>query len=424
MDESEAGPSRPTPPKLHHSSSDEPQIIETTTTSRRPQRIPRKVSGRPTPPVKPRAAKKATLEKGKAKGKGKEKEKEKEVDVVLVEDSTDEDEPVFVGVASKLAKKYNFKSASFISSTSTGIVVVPDTGPEIDKPKPPPLILHPPLSPQGKPPTIPAWLGKSSILLQIPYCVVCKLRWKKENGAARWVGSIQAEMSRNQSLRLTFQRHISTCLPPLFRPPNPPPDLPRLVHEALLETSGHSTPSLLELHLATVGDPVDNREDIKQDGKKVTKLKGLARMVTVKAADERGDKWEGQVDEAVASVLGSSRLRTPSPSASVARSPFSSPHTTFPSTQPLGQSDLANDYIRQTTPLDERPQTPEMDDDAEIPMPPSSQKRTTAEEEEDERPFRQWGGSRAEGDLPSGKSAIWQDWGCKRYRGDGVGYAR
>jgi len=423
MDESEAGPSRPTPPRLQHSSSDEPQIIETTTTSLRPQRIPGKVSGRAVPPVKPRAAKKTTLEKGKAKGRG--KGKEKEVDVVLVDDSTDEDEPVFVGVASKLAKKYNFKSASSISSTSTGIIVVPDTGPEIDKPTPRPLILHPPLSPQGKAPSIPAWLGKSSILLQIPYCVVCKLRWKKENGAARWVSSIQVEMSRNLSLKLTLQRHISTCLPPLFRPPNPPPDLPRLVHEALLETSGHSTPSLLELHLATVGDPVDNREDVKQDGKKVPKLKGLARMVTVKAADERGDKWEGQVDEAVASVLGSSRIRTPSPSpsASVARSPFSSPHTTFPSTQPLGQSDLANDYVRQTTPSIDRPQTPEQDDDTEIPMPPSSQKRTVADEG-DERPFRQWGGSRAEGDLPSGKSAIWQDWGCKRYRGDGVGCVR
>ena len=186
MDESEAGPSRPTPPRLQHSSSDEPQIIETTTTSRRPQRIPRKVSGRVVPPVKPRAAKKTTLGKGKGKGK------EKEVDIVLVDDSTDEDEPVFVGVASKLAKKYNFKSVSSISSTSTGIIVVPDTGPEIDKPKPPPLVLHPPLSPQGKAPSIPAWLGKSSILLQIPYCVVCKLRWKKENGAARWVSSIQA----------------------------------------------------------------------------------------------------------------------------------------------------------------------------------------------------------------------------------------
>jgi len=146
-------------------------------------------------------------------------------------------------------------------------------------------------------------------------------------------------------------------------------------------------------------------------------------MVTVRAADERGDKWEGQVDEAVASVLGSSRIRTPSPSAPVSRSPFSSPQTAFPSTQPLGQSDLANDYVRQTTPADDRPQTPEKDEAVETPMPPSSQKRAIAEGQED-RPFRQWGGSRAEGDLPSSKSAIWQDWGCKRYRGDGVGYAR
>lgn len=203
MNQSEAGPSRPTPPRLKHSSSDEPQIIETTTASRRPQRIPRKVSAGTSNPSKPRT-KKPTLEKGR--GKGKDKAKGKEVETILVDESTDEDEPIFVGVASKLAKKYTFKSTSTISSTSTGTtpIVIPDTGAESDKPKPAPLILHPPLSPQGKPSAIPAWLGKSSILLQIPYCVVCKLRWKKENGAARWVslfyGPCCGWMSRDQSM--------------------------------------------------------------------------------------------------------------------------------------------------------------------------------------------------------------------------------
>jgi len=124
-------------------------------------------------------------EKGKAKGKG------KEAETILVEDSTDEDEPVFVGVASKLAKKYSFKSISSASTTSSiGVTPVPqpDTGQAIEKSKPPPLVLHPPLSPPGKAPSIPGWLGKSSILLQIPECVVCKIKWrKKENGAARWV---------------------------------------------------------------------------------------------------------------------------------------------------------------------------------------------------------------------------------------------
>jgi hypothetical protein len=231
-----------------------------------------------------------------------------------------------------------------------------------------------------------------------------------------------------------LQRHISTCLPPLYRPPNPPPDLPRLIHEALLETSGHSTPSLLELHLSTVGDAVDNREDLKPaDGKKAPqKLKGLARMVNVMSADQRGDQWEGQVDERVAYILGSSRPRTPSPSARpINQSPFSSPSTAFPATQPIGQSDLANDYIREEPPdRDDLTKTPEVDEDVEIPMPPSSQKRrpqvyddleTTIE---DDTPFRSRGGSRAEGDLPDTRSAIWQDWGCKRYKSDGVGYAR
>jgi hypothetical protein len=119
-----------------------------------------------------------------------------------VDDSTDEedeDDPVFVGIASKLAKKYTFKStssnsvSSASSGSSNGITAIPslDTGQE-EKPKPKitPVVLHPPPSPPGKAPAIPAWLGKSSVLLQIPYCVVCKIRWKKENGAARWVSLI------------------------------------------------------------------------------------------------------------------------------------------------------------------------------------------------------------------------------------------
>jgi hypothetical protein len=440
MDQPEAGPSRRSPPVLQRSSSDDLKIIEPTPASRRPQRIPRKAATRSTSITKPKTTKKAAgSEKEKEKGKGKTKGKGKEIETILVEDSTDEDEPIFVGVASKLAEKYTFKSISSASTTSsTGIIPIshPDTGQVIEKPKPPPLILHPPLSPPGKPPSIPAWLGKSSILLQIPNCVVCKIRWqKKENGAARWVsfrfrgsGSVSCSPGREAN---AFQRHISTCLPPLHRPPNPPPDLPRLIHEALLETSGHSTPSLLELHLSTIADPVDNREDLKPDKKKgPQKIKGLARMVNVMAADERGDQWEGQVDEKVASVLGSSRLRTPSPSAQSVRSPMSSPYTAFPSTQPLGPSDLAGDYVREDSSAShERPLTPEMDDTVEIPMPPSSQKRRPDhddidEEEEVERPFRYGGGSRVEGDLSNTTSAIWQDWGCKRYRGDEVGYAQ
>lgn len=188
MDQPEAGPSRQTPPPLTHSSSDDLQIIEPTAASRRPQRIPRKAATRSASITKAKPTKKAAAlkkEKGKSKGKG------KEVETILVEDSTDEDEPVFVGVASKLAKKYSFKSTSSGSITSSTNVVPPpklDTGQDNDKPKPPPLVLHPPLLPPGKAPSIPGWLGKSSVLLQIPECVVCKIKWrKKENGAARWV---------------------------------------------------------------------------------------------------------------------------------------------------------------------------------------------------------------------------------------------
>jgi hypothetical protein len=191
MDHPEAGPSRRTPVPLQHNSSDELQIIEPTTTNLRPRRIPRKPAERSSTikAVNPKARATARKISGSDKGKGKAKATG-EIETILVEESTDEDEPVFVGIASKLAKKYTFKSVSSGSSTSSSnslpIPTPLDTGQD-DKPKPAPLILHPPPSPPGKAPAIPAWLGKSSVLLQIPYCVVCKIRWKKENGAARWV---------------------------------------------------------------------------------------------------------------------------------------------------------------------------------------------------------------------------------------------
>jgi hypothetical protein len=191
MDHPEAGPSRRTPVPLQHNSFDELQIIEPTTTSLRPRRIPRRPAERSSTikAVKPKARATARKTSGSDKGKGKAKATG-EIETILVEESTDEDEPVFVGIASKLAKKYTFKSVSSGSSTSSSnslpIPTPLDTGQD-DEPKPAPLILHPPPYPPEKAPAIPAWLGKSSVLLQIPYCVVCKIRWKKENGAARWV---------------------------------------------------------------------------------------------------------------------------------------------------------------------------------------------------------------------------------------------
>jgi hypothetical protein len=213
------------------------------------------------------------------------------------------------------------------------------------------------------------------------------------------------------------------------------------VHESLLETSGHIPPSLLELHLGATGESVDNREDVKPAGTKKApvKLRGLAKMVNVQAADARGTEWEGEVDERVSSVLGSRpksprTARTPSPSARSVhhQSPLSSPNTTFPSTQPLGDSDLGNRYARERTPISEV-KTPEEDELVDTPMPPSSQKRryeiendqeNTDPMSEEDAPFRRRGGPQAARGLPGStkRSDIWQDWGSKRYRPGGLSY--
>lgn len=39
-----------------------------------------------------------------------------------------------------------------------------------------------------EPDPVPKWLGRTSVLLQLQACPICKVRWKgKESGIARWV---------------------------------------------------------------------------------------------------------------------------------------------------------------------------------------------------------------------------------------------
>lgn len=197
-----------------------------------------------------------------------------------------------------------------------------------------------------------------------------------------------------------------------------------MVHEALIETSGASATSLLELHLNASPEAVDNRIDRKAP-KPPPKLKGLAKMINVRPAEDRGEFWEGEIDARVSTMFGP--LRTPEPSSPSARSslmsPLSSPGAGFPSTQPLGDSILADHYSRDAplTVDDDAPVSAEAELD-EIPMPPSIQQRVLEDKENEEPadyaggPFRSRGGLRAEGDLPAKRSAIWQDWDGKRYR--------
>lgn len=202
-----AGPSRP--PKKPHpdTSSDEIVVIDslpaglsatnTPTRSRSKSQTPKaggaarvakvgKTVSRPT--RAPRRQKSDTVEHSTKTGlgslsarKGKAKSEE-----VLVEDTDEEeDSPVFVreSLATRLAEKYTFKSSSSSKSTTPSV----KNGSPSTKPEVPPLVLVPPLSLTAPP--VPPWLGKTSILLQLPTCVVCKVRWKKsDSGAARWVG--------------------------------------------------------------------------------------------------------------------------------------------------------------------------------------------------------------------------------------------
>jgi hypothetical protein len=251
---------------------------------------------------------------------------------------------------------------------------------------------------------------------------------------------------------------MSTCLPPLFRPPNPPPDLQLLITEALGFGGPAELPSLLDLHLSNLEDAVDNRFQnpiqIQLAGpSKAKNTKGVGRMrskctdpspkivlniTSVRAPEGRGEHWEGEVLNRVGDLLGVSipaPSRSPSPTLShMSVDPFPSGYQ-LPPTQPLGESSLAAVYARPLThsptpPAEEIPYplhqtsspwplSPEYllsppvitkeelseNEENHPPMPPASQNRVTyisSDEEEEviEEPFHGWGGSRAEGNLP------------------------
>ncbi|WVQ84009.1 hypothetical protein IAT38_006154 [Cryptococcus sp. DSM 104549] len=198
-----------------------------------------------------------------------------------------------------------------------------------------------------EPEPVPAWLGKTAVLLQLQACAVCKVRWKgKESGAARW-------------------RHMSTCRPPLYRPPNPPPDLQQLIHAAL---SARTVPtSLLDLHVRALSDTVPSTSTPAptKPGKSAPKARptsvvvnGLASVTNVKAAEER-EGWGEEVRSRVSEWIGPS-----SPAGSLSgsdevsprrRSPrvksgSPSPEVMFPATQPMGESSLAYDYSKHPLP--------------------------------------------------------------------------
>ncbi|WVF70068.1 hypothetical protein IAT40_004855 [Kwoniella sp. CBS 6097] len=278
----------------------------------------------------------------------------------------------------------------------------------------PALPLLPDLSLEPAP--VPTWLGKTAVLLQLPACAVCKVRFKKtESGAARW-------------------RHMSTCRPPLYRPPNPPPDLQSLIHEALHALSAPTEPtSLLDLHVRlSDSDSLSfatrdrNESPIKGSGKKKSGIIGLRSYTNVRASSERGEKWDQEVRERIRDFIGPSspiRKDSPSPEPGLQTPTRDIPdsqggiaiksdqgHSStedeeedrqigdeMPSTQPLGESSLAQIYGKTGygTPSpsgspSKSPVTPDspisisisLSSTEEVP-PPSSQKRTVSFRQDD-----------------------------------------
>ncbi|WVQ97826.1 hypothetical protein IAU59_004941 [Kwoniella sp. CBS 9459] len=284
---------------------------------------------------------------------------------------------------------------------------------------PAPLPLLPDLALEPAP--VPTWLGKTAVLLQLPACAVCKVRFKKtESGAARW-------------------RHMSICRPPLYRPPNPPPDLQSLIHTALQALSAPTAPtSLLDLHVRqsdsdSLATPNRDESPVKGSGKKKPGIIGLKSYTNVRASSERGENWDEEVRQRIREFIGpSSPVRgdsaSPDPGLpSTLLSPSRGPPDSqggfelaadpedevishngnermvggdeMPPTQPLGQSSLAQIYGKTGTSLERTPSpsgspsrsrspvTPDVHSPISISIslssteevpPPSSQKRTAS----------------------------------------------
>ncbi|WWD07928.1 hypothetical protein V865_006036 [Kwoniella europaea PYCC6329] len=371
--------------------------------------------------------------------------------VTLDDDAEDEDEPVFVGTKiSNLVQKYKLNHDVRVRSSNSSTSRSPSVGPSTVIPqvksskketkvnsssntssgkgkskgtsktnqaisilddddeeqknpdrdetqRQPSLPLLPDLALVPLP--VPDWLGRTAILLPLDNCVVCKIRFKKtDSGAAKW-------------------RHISTCRPPLYRPPNPPPDLKHLINEGLLQGKSKSTEptSLLDLHVRR-SDSLEDVSSTSNKGKKKSTL-GLKSFTSVKATHERlEDDWEKQVRSRLKEFIGDSSpppehqvelgSKTPSPNTSPSKRKLNATEPGsdtedemdlyLPSTQSLGESSLAQIYAKQSpsgspsgspskspiTPVDSpNRQSEDEDADFDIPLPPSSQKRQYSQRE-------------------------------------------
>nr|AAV28735.1 BSP1p [Cryptococcus gattii] len=302
-------------------------------------------------------------------------------EIVVISD--DDDEPEFIGPAlGGLAEKYWFKEISLPAGgklswptnevsgqsykssakrnsdvserrdTISAALQIRDRSGNLSKQQGSHALL-PDLSLESEP--VPEWLGRTSVLLQLQACPVCKVRWKqRESGISRW-------------------RHMSICRPPLYRPPNAPPDLQQLVHNAL---SARTEPSsLLQLHARSLISDMDFSTSEKNllDNKKpntrnasksrrpssVATITGLTSVTNVQPSDSRGEGWEEEVRSRVRDWIGPSSPSAPfdngkafiqlSPSngnISSASPVRAESDDSFPPTQPFIASSLAQVYPR------------------------------------------------------------------------------
>lgn len=234
--------------------------------------------------------------------------------------------------------------------------------------------LLPDLSLESEP--VPEWLGRTSVLLQLQACPVCKVRWKeRESGITRWVSQMRLSETGSHSTDLFYrgQRHMSICRPPLYRPPNAPPDLQQLIHNAL---SARTEPSsLLQWHARSLISDMDFSTSEKNllDNKKfntrnasksrrpgsVATITGLTSVTNVQPSDSRGEGWEEEVRSRVRDWIGPSSPSAPfdngkafiqlSPSngnISSASPVRAEGNDSFPPTQPFIASILSQVYPR------------------------------------------------------------------------------
>nr|XP_019008744.1 uncharacterized protein I206_06426 [Kwoniella pini CBS 10737]OCF47525.1 hypothetical protein I206_06426 [Kwoniella pini CBS 10737] len=340
---------------------------------------------------------------------------------------------------SKEKSKVKIKIKTKNESTSLPLPLLPDLGSLIPLP-------------------VPEWLGKTSILLKLNNCAICKVRFKKtDSGAARW-------------------RHMSICRPPLFRPPNSPPNLKILIDKALRQQSKSSEPtSLLDLHVRK-SNLIEIENIITPTKGNVNKnlTLGLKNLTSVKAINERDENWEQEIKIRLKEFIGDSSPPPPSPhfeeeeefinssipttKSDLDISPLSKSNKlnqqeeedidfNLPSTQTLGESTLAQIYSKpkpkpsksnspsilgspSKSPITPTSNSPEsqlisiQSEESDLPLPPPSQKRSrsisqrsdyefNSSGDDDEgllsdeldmigikkKPFRRWGDSRVDGNF-------------------------